>query len=281
MTEPQSMSRRRIMAAGAAVAAGASLAAAPAPAAASGHDAVRTPEPTIALVHGAFADGSSWAPVVERLQRGGYTVQAVANPLRGLAVDAAYVRSVLASLTGPVVVAGHSYGGAVVTEAADGLENVKALVYVAAFVPDAGEVLGELAAKYPGSELQEALSPVPAPAADGTPGLDLYLRTDRFRDVFAADVSRTTAAVLAAAQRPLSAGAFTDRTTRAAWRSVPSWNLVATRDRGIPPRLQRFQAERAGSRTVEVASSHLPLYSRPGDVAALIRTAARTAAPSA
>jgi pimeloyl-ACP methyl ester carboxylesterase len=229
-------------------------------------------------VHGAFADGSSWAPVIERLHRWGYTVRSVANPLRGLPVDAAYVRSVIASLPGPVVVVGHSYGGAVITEATDGLENVRALVYVAAFVPDVGEVLGELAARFPGSQLEAALSAVPAPAPDGTDGLDLYLRIDRFHHVFAGDVHRNTARVLAAAQRPLSATAFGDRATKAAWRTIPSWNLIATRDRGIPPELQRFQARRAGSRTVSVASSHLPLHSRPGDVAGLIRTAARSIA---
>jgi pimeloyl-ACP methyl ester carboxylesterase len=274
MAEPQSISRRGLMAAGAAVAVTASTAATPASATAA-DETTRDTKPVIVLVHGAFADASSWMPVIERLQRGGHTVRAVANPLRGLPTDAACVRSVLAALTGPAVVVGHSYGGAVITEAAGGLEHVKALVYVAAFVPDRGEVLGELAARYPGSELQDALTAVPAPAADGTPGVDLYISPDRFPGVFAGDVPRATARALASVQRPLSAIAFTDQVTTAAWRSLPSWNLVTTRDRGIPPRLQRFQAERAGSRTVEVASSHLPLYSHPGDVAALITTAAR------
>ncbi|MER5296755.1 alpha/beta hydrolase [Streptomyces pharetrae] len=277
MTE-RPMSRRSIVVAGAAVVATAGLGTVQAHAgtaddAGRGHD-----KPLIVLVHGAFADGSGWNPVIERLQRSGHRVRAVANPLRGLAADAAHVRGVLASLTEPVVLAGHSYGGAVITEAAHGLPNVKALVYVAAFVPDAGEVLGELAASFPGSELQEALTAVPSPAPDGSPGADLYIREDSFRHVFAGDVPHGTARLLAATQRPLTATAFTDRATVAAWRTIPSWNLVATRDRGIPPELQRFQARRAGSRTVEVPSSHLPLYSRPGDVAGLIRDAARAAA---
>ncbi|MFJ3582197.1 alpha/beta fold hydrolase [Streptomyces sp. NPDC090127] len=291
MTESQPVSRRGIVAAGAAMAAGvatAGLSAAPAEAAADGasaqaaatgaagsphHDRAK---PTVVLVHGAFADGSSWAPVTEHLQRWGYTVRSVANPLRGLAADAAQLRSVLATIPGPVVLAGHSYGGAVVTEAAAGVAHVKALVYVAAFVPDAGEVLGELSARFPGSLLDPALTAVPAPGPDGTPGLDLYIRADRFHPVFCQDLPASTARELEAVQRPVSASAFGDRVTAAAWRTIPSWNLVATRDRGIVPELQRFQAKRAGSRTVEIPSSHLPLRSRPGTVAELIRTAARS-----
>ncbi|MFI9611627.1 alpha/beta hydrolase [Streptomyces sp. NPDC052023] len=279
MTEPHPVNRRRIMAAGAAVAA-ASLAAVPAHASGQNERHHEEPVPTVVLVHGAFADGSSWAPVTGRLQRLGYEVKAVANPLRGLAFDAAQVRAVLDSVPGPVVLVGHSYGGAVITEAAAGAANVEALVYVAAFVPDAGEVLGELSARFPGSELEPALSAVPVTGPDGRPGLDLYIRPDRFRHVFAGDVPGSTARMLGAAQRPLSATAFGDRATVAAWRTIPSWNLVATRDRGIVPELQRFQARRAGSRTVEITSSHLPLYSRPDAVAALIKAAARTVTSS-
>ncbi|MER5967585.1 alpha/beta hydrolase [Streptomyces sp. NPDC002057] len=279
MTESHPVSRRGIVAAGAAMAAGAAttgLPAAPAHAADGATGRHHTEKPTIVLVHGAFADGSSWGPVTAHLRRWGYTVRSVANPLRGLSTDAAHVRSVLATLPGPVVLAGHSYGGAVVTEAAAGAADVRALVYVAAFVPDVGEVLGELSARFPGSLLDPALTAVPAPGPDGAPGLDLYIRADRFHPVFCQDVSASTARELEAVQRPFSASAFGDRATAAAWRTIPSWNLVATRDRGIVPELQRFQAHRAGSRTVEVPSSHLPLRSRPGAVAELIRSAARS-----
>lgn len=280
MTESPLVSRRVIVAAGAAVAVGAATAgpaAAPAQAAAdSTTGRHHTAKPTIVLVHGAFADGSSWGPVTEHLQQWGFTVRSVANPLRGLPTDAAHLRSVLATIPGPVVLAGHSYGGAVITEAAAGAANVKALVYIAAFVPDAGEVLGELSARFPGSLLDPALSAVPAPGPDGTPGLDLYIRADRFHPVFCQDVSASTARELEAVQRPVSASAFGDRATAAAWRTIPSWNLVATRDRGIVPELQRFQAKRAGSHAVEVPSSHLPLRSHPGAVAELIRSAARS-----
>ncbi|WP_158721006.1 alpha/beta hydrolase [Streptomyces sp. NRRL S-241] len=167
-------------------------------------------------------------------------------------------------------------GGAVITQAAAAAPAVKALVYVSAFVPDAGEVLGELAARFPGSRLEASLAPLPVPGPDGTTGVDLYIRPDRYHEVFAQDVARSTTAVLAAGQRPLSGSAFTDRVSSAAWHTVPSWTLISTRDRGIVPELQRFQASRARSRTVEVPSSHLPMHSRPDAVAALIRSAART-----
>lgn len=249
--------------------------------AADGSDAEAhgTGEATVVLVHGAFADAASWNPVTERLQCQGYTVIAAANPLRGLAHDAAHVAARLHATPGPVVLVGHSYGGAVITQAAAGLPNVKALVYVSAFVPDTGEVLGELAARFPGSQLDAALTPVPAPGSDGATATDLYIRPDRYHDVFAQDVSRHTTRVLAAGQRPLSATAFTDQVSAAAWRTLPSWNLISTQDRGIVPALQRFQAARAQSRTVEVPTSHLPMYSRPDAVTALIRTATRTVRP--
>ncbi|MFD8013857.1 alpha/beta fold hydrolase [Streptomyces sp. NPDC058955] len=278
MNEAKSWSRRRVMTTGAAVAASAAtvgLSAAPASASEAAPGVRPGPAPTVVLVHGAFADASSWQPVVERLQKDGLTVRAVANPLRGLATDAAHVRAFLASIPGPVVLVGHSYGGAVITEAAVGAANVKGLVYIAAFVPDAGEVLGELIAKFPGSELQPHLTPVPVLAPDGSTTVDLYLDPAAFRSVFAGDVPARTTRVLAATQRPISAAAFADRPTAAAWHDIPSWNLVATRDRGIPPRLQRFQADRARSYTVDVPCSHLAMYGRPGDVTRLVQRAVR------
>ncbi|WP_432129311.1 alpha/beta fold hydrolase [Streptomyces sp. bgisy082] len=232
--------------------------------------------PTIVLLHGAFADATSWSPVTERLQSRGHQVIAAANPLRGLAHDAAQVAARLAAVPGPVVLVGHSYGGAVITQAAATAPNVKALVYIAAFMPDAGEVLGELAGRFPGSQLEPALTPVPVPGPGGGTGTDLYIRPDRFHDVFAQDVPRPVTATLAAGQRPLNATAFSDRCTAAAWRTLPSWVLVSGRDRGIAPELQRFQARRAGARTAEVPASHLPMHSRPDAVVSLIRAAART-----
>ncbi|MFB8396258.1 alpha/beta fold hydrolase [Streptomyces yangpuensis] len=239
----------------------------------TGHDNAR---PTIVLVHGAFADAASWSPVTERLQSRGHQVIAAANPLRGLAHDAAQVAARLAAVPGPVVLVGHSYGGAVITQAAATAPNVKALVYIAAFMPDAGEVLGELSGRFPGSQLEPALTPVPVPGPGGATGTDLYIRPDRFHDVFAQDVARSVTATLAAGQRPLHASAFSDRCTAAAWRTLPSWVLVSGRDRGIVPELQRFQARRAGARTSEVPASHLPMHSRPDAVVSLIRAAART-----
>jgi pimeloyl-ACP methyl ester carboxylesterase len=231
--------------------------------------------PTVVLVHGAFADASSWSPVIQRLQWARFPVVAVANPLRGLPADAAHLAARLQSISGPVVLVGHSYGGAVMTEAGASSTGVKALVYVAAFMPDAGEILGNLSAKFPGSELEPTLTAVSSPTPDGSAGLDLYIETESFHQVFADDVPKPTTRMLAAGQRPLSATAFADRATSAAWRTIPSWNLIATKDRAITPDLQRFQARRAGSHTVEVDSSHLPLLSRPDAVADLISAAAR------
>ncbi|MFE6224076.1 alpha/beta fold hydrolase [Streptomyces sp. NPDC057854] len=279
MSHPQSLSakglsRRTALRAGAATVASLGVAAAAAaPAAARDHAPSGGSRPTIVLVHGAFADASSWSPVIERLQDRGHRVLAPANPLRGLHHDAAHLTAFLAGVEGPVVLAGHSYGGAVITQAAARTPGVRALVYVAAFMPDAGEVLGELSSRFPGSQLAAALTQVPAPAPDGSPGLDLYIRTESFHQVFAQDVRRDTARVLAAVQRPLSATAFGDQATAAAWRTLPSWTLVAGEDHGIPPELQRFQARRAGSHTVEVPSSHLPLHSFPQAVTSLIRSA--------
>lgn len=237
--------------------------------------------PTVVLVHGAFTDTSSWNPVIERLQRRGYRVLAPADPLRGLAEDSAYVASVLRTLNGPLVVVGHSYGGAVISSAAAGLPQVKALVYVAAYVPDRGEELGSLSGRFAGSRLDGALQPVPFQEADGSTGTDLYIRPDRFPELFAPDVPAATAAVMAATQRPVNASAFSVKAQAAAWRSIPSWALVATQDRVIAPALERFEARRAHSHTVEVASSHAVMVSHADAVTDLVLQAARAATPSA
>ncbi|MEU7458293.1 alpha/beta fold hydrolase [Streptosporangium roseum] len=232
--------------------------------------------PTIVLVHGAFADSSSWNGVVAALRRNGYPVLAVANPLRGLREDAAYLRSVLDSLPGPVVVAGHSYGGSVMSEAADGVDRVTALVYIASFNLEAGESTGELSAKFPGAELGSALHPVEVPLPDGGTGTDLYIRQDRFHAVFAADVDPGTAALMAATQRPIAASALADAATKATWKAIPSWTMVTTQDLAIPADSMRYMAERAGSTTVEIDASHAVTVSQPGRVADLIDAAARS-----
>ncbi|MER5648413.1 alpha/beta hydrolase [Streptosporangium sp. NPDC002524] len=238
-------------------------------------ESTATGTPTVVLVHGAFAESASWNGVVADLKRRGYPVVAVANPLRGLREDAVYLRSVLDSLTGPIVIAGHSYGGSVMSEAADGAEGVVALVYVASFNLEVGESTGELAAKFPGAELGSALYPVPYPAAGGGTGTDLYIRQDGFRAVFAADVDPETAGLMAATQRPIEATALADKATRAAWKTIPSWTMVTTRDLAIPAESMRFMAKRAGSTTVEIDASHAVTVSRPAAVADLIDAAAR------
>ncbi|MFJ6837053.1 alpha/beta fold hydrolase [Streptomyces sp. NPDC091209] len=237
-------------------------------------------KPTIVLVHGAYVDASSWNGVVGRLQSEGYRVIAPANPLRGLPTDSAYIASVLRSVKGPIVLVGHSYAGAVITEAAAGNPQVKSLVYVAAFMPDKGETLGQLAAKFPGSELNPALVQVPFTNADGSTGTDLYVSPDKFRAVAAADLPQTATSVAAAAQRPIAATAFTDKATSAAWRTIPSWAAVATNDKAIAPDLERFEAKRAGSHTVEINASHSVMISHPDAITDLIRDAAGAHAPS-
>lgn len=231
-------------------------------------------KPTVVLVHGAFADSSSWNGVIEALQADGYPVIAAANPLRGLAGDAAYVRSVVDSVTGPVVLAGHSYGGTVISEAADASPNVKALVYVASFILDVGESTGQLAAKFPGAELGPALDAVPYPLPAGGTADDLYIKQDEFAAVFAADVPTDVATLMAATQRPIAAAALEDPATKAAWKTIPSWNMVTTEDLAIPAESMRYMGERAKSHTVEVDASHAVTVSQPGAVADLIGQAA-------
>lgn len=234
-----------------------------------------TTPPTIILVHGAFAESASWNGVVADLRGRGHTVIAMANPLRGLREDAAQLRSLVDSLPGPVVIAGHSYGGSVMSEAVEGAANVRALVYVASFQLEPGESTGQLAAKFPGGELGPALDEVPLPSGDGA---DLYIRQDRFHEVFAADVDADEAALMAVTQRPITASALEDIATRAAWRSIPSWALITTGDLAIPPDSMRFMSQRAGSTSVEIDASHAVTVSRPHDVADLIDTAVRATA---
>lgn len=235
-------------------------------------------KPTIVLEHGAFADGSSWNGVIARLQKQGYPVVAAANPLRGPADDAAALRSVLNHIHGPVVLVGHSYGGSVISEAAVGNSQVKALVYVAAFLPDVGESALELTGKFPGSTLPDALDPVPYTLPDGTSGTDLYISVDKFHHQFAADVPADTSALMAATQRPIAQAALEEKATVAAWKTVPSWDVVTTQDLNIPPAAQLFMAERAHAHVTEARASHAVAVSHPDLVARVIEQAARATA---
>ncbi|MFI6579633.1 alpha/beta fold hydrolase [Embleya sp. NPDC050493] len=232
-------------------------------------------KPTVVLVHGAFADSSSWNGVVKRLQREGYPVVAVANPLRGLSSDAGYLKEVLAGIEGPVVLAGHSYGGSVISSASYGAKNVKALVYIAAFLPEKGESAVQLSGKFPGSTLGETLRPVPVTLPNGTAGTDLYIEQGKFRHQFAADVAKGTAEVMGVTQRPVTSAALEEGASEPGWKTIPSWVLVTEQDLNIPPKAQRFMAERAGAHTVDVRASHAVSVSRPDDVARVIESAAR------
>jgi pimeloyl-ACP methyl ester carboxylesterase len=230
-----------------------------------------SPKPTIVLVHGAWADASSWSGVISRLQAGGYHVIAPANPLRGLHSDAAYIKSVLRQTSGPLVVVGHSYGGAVITNAAAGDANVKALVYIDAFIPAIGEKVIDLTGK--GSLLPTALQELKYPPY-GKTDVDVYLNPAKYHSVFAQDIPVGEAAVLAAEQRPLALAAGEEPTTAVAWKTIPSWDLIGLDDRVITPAQQEFMAHRAHATIEKIRASHLSLVSHPGAVATLIERAA-------
>jgi pimeloyl-ACP methyl ester carboxylesterase len=231
------------------------------------------PKPTVVLVHGAFADSSSWNGVTEILIKDGYTVIAAANPLRGVKADAGYVSSIVSSIDQPVVLVGHSYGGAVISGAANGHENVKSLVYVAAFAPDVGEAAAELAGKFPGGSLGEALA-APVKLADG--GVDLYIDQAKFHQQFAHDVPAEQAALMASGQRPITEAALTEAAGEPAWKALPSWFIYGSGDKNIPAAGLAFMAERAGSKKTVVVdgASHVVMVSHPQAVADLIEEAA-------
>ena len=228
------------------------------------------PKPTVVLVHGAFADSSSWSPVIAKLQRLGYPVLAVANPLRGLTNDSQYLASVLATVDGPIILVGHSYGGAVISNAATGNPNVKALVFIAAFALDQGESLASISAQFPDSDLGASILPRPYPG-----GADLYIRPDLFRAAFAADLPRSATDVMAVTQRPLADLAFGEPSGPPAWATIPSWYMVAASDRAIDPAAERFMAQRAHAHTTVVRASHVVMLSHPDDVVRMIADAAR------
>lgn len=230
-------------------------------------------KPTIVLVHGAFADSSSWNGVVSLLTSSGFTVVAAANPLQGVASDAEYVASLARSIAGPVVLVGHSYDGAVISAAANGVGNVKALVFVAAFAPDQGESALALAGKFPGSTLGAALA-APVDLADG--GKDLYVQQAKFPQQFAADVPLAQAKAMAATQRPIRAAALEEALLDPAWKAIPNWAIYGTADLNIPPQAMSFMAERAKARKIIVIKdgSHALMVSHPTEVASLIQEAA-------
>lgn len=240
----------------------------------SGAAEAQQAKPTIVLVHGAFADSSSWNGVIATLQKDGYRTVAVANPLRSVSNDARHVSDVVASITGPVVLVGHSYGGQVISSAAKGRDNVKSLVYVAAFAPDAGEAAADLAGKFPGGTLGEALAP-PVKLTGG--GVDLYIDQAKFREQFAHDVSAEATALMAAGQRPITEAALTEKSGEPAWKSLPSYFVYGDGDKNIPAQALGFMAERAGSRRTVVikGGSHVVMVSQPKAVADLISEAAR------
>jgi pimeloyl-ACP methyl ester carboxylesterase len=235
--------------------------------------AAQSGKPTIVLVHGAFAESSSWNGVVAELLAEGYPVVAAANPLRGVKNDADYVATIVKAIDGPVVLVGHSYGGSVITNAANGNRNVKALVYVAAFAPEKGETALELSGRFPGATLGPTLAP---PVTLPSGGKDLYIQQDKFGPQFAADVPAAESKLAAATQRPVAEAALAEPSGAPAWKSVPSWHIYGDADKNIPAAAMAFMAQRAGSKETVVlkGASHVPMVSNPTAVAALIKRAA-------
>jgi pimeloyl-ACP methyl ester carboxylesterase len=232
-----------------------------------------TAQPTIVLVHGAFADASSWNGVISGLQKQGYTVIATANPSRSLKGDSGQVASVLKEIKGPVVLVGHSYGGAVITNAATGNSNVKALVYVAGFAPDLNETAVELSSRFPGSTLGGTLAP-PVALLDGN--VDLYIQQSKFHSQFAADLGQQEAQLMAATQRPVTSAALNEKSAAPAWKTIPSWFIFGTLDKNIPLAALEFMAKRADSKEAVVieGASYVVMVSNPNAVVKLIEDAA-------
>jgi len=221
------------------------------------------------LVHGAFADASGWNDVCAILQSKGVAVVAPANPLRGIAFDSAYVASVLQQIPGPVLAVGHSYGGAVISNAATDATNVVGLVFVAAFAPDDGEVLGVAVGDSKDSVLNDALVPLTFPTGDGT-ATEFAIDAAKFHDAFAKDLPSERTAVMAATQRPVAEAAFSEASGAPAWKTLPSWTVVATGDTAAGADVIRSMAERAGAKITEVEGSHVIMMSQPDAVAGVI-----------
>jgi pimeloyl-ACP methyl ester carboxylesterase len=231
----------------------------------------------VLLVHGAFADGSMWAGVISELQAAGIGVFAVASPLRSLASDAAYVASAVAEIDGPVLLVGHDYGGAVITAAGSAAANVVGLVYVAAFALDEGESALDIIGRFPGSQLLPALRPATFPGVCGDPAVELSIDREAYSRVFAADLPNRPAMAAAATQRPITAAAFEEKSPTAAWKTTPSWYIVATADQLIPPEGQQFMARRAGAHTIAIPASHAIALTQPAAVAGHMAAAASSA----
>ncbi|WP_109522616.1 MULTISPECIES: alpha/beta fold hydrolase [Nocardia] len=232
-----------------------------------------TVEPTIVLLHGAFADGASWAPVTRRLLDNGHTVRVPPVPNRSLIGDSAYIRSFVEQIQGPVLLVGHSYGGAVMTVAGVA-ENVVGLVYVSGYALEVGESLGELQGRFPDSDLAANLVYSPFPIEGAEPGTDVSVDIKTFHEIFAGGIPREDAEVLAVSQRPLAAAAFGEAASAAAWKTKPGWGIVSRNDHTINPDVERFGYQRAGLRkVVEIDAPHLVMIAAPSEVVALIEEA--------
>ena len=237
-------------------------------------DAATGSRPTVALVHGAFADSSGWNDVAGQLQAAGIAVQAISNPLRGITADTAYVASAIRQIPGPVLAVGHSYGGAIITNAAPHAGNVVGLVYVAAFAPDEGERLGEVESGSKDSILSSAQVALKYPTGQGAEtAMEFAINPAHFHDAFAADLSAEQAALMAATQRPVAEGAFSEPSGRPAWKTLPAWAVVATGDKAAGSDVIRAMARRAGATITEVEGSHVIMLSQPQIVTDVILAA--------
>ena len=228
--------------------------------------------PTVVLVHGAFADASGFADIITELNGAGYTVHAPANPLRSLTTDAKTLSTFVSAIEGPVVLVGHSYGGAVITQASAELTNVTGLVYLAAFGLDEGESLQTIQEPYPVTLLGQNIAFTSYDAVGAPGGPDVYVAKD-FRETFCADLDEKTSAVLEATQRYLSAAAYTEPASAAGWKTIPSWYLVSEHDHSISPDLERFMADRMKATTQSIDGSHVAFIAKPHEVAEFIKLA--------
>jgi pimeloyl-ACP methyl ester carboxylesterase len=229
--------------------------------------------PTAVLVHGAFADASGWSGIIRELLSNGYSVLAPANPLRGISFDAATVRATVAAIAGPVVLVGHSYGGAVITQAASGLDNLVGLVYIAAFAPAVNESVSSVQEPFPAPLLASTVRPTPFDAIGAVGGPELLIEAAQFAETFAADLAPADTQVMALSQRPLAAAAAAEPLNHAGWTEKPTWYLVSTEDHAIAPEAQRFMAARMRAVTEEITGSHVAFIAHPAEVAAFIARA--------